>query len=118
MNNNCFYNEYWNVVFADDPTMSASQIEEILSVLDRYVVIVAVSGKVGTFGGITYADESVIRVQEGSFTVKMMDETYNWRLPLGSLLPKKVCRTCGESLNGAWKFCPWDGTKLTMPEEN
>ncbi len=48
----------------------------------------------------------------GEFSFGMMDETYSWRLPLGSLLPKKHCPVDGEALNGAWQFCPWHGKKL------
>lgn len=50
--------------------------------------------------------------KEGSFSVEMGEREFRWRLPLGSLLPPKICPTCGEKLSGAYKFCPWDGTKL------
>lgn len=49
---------------------------------------------------------------EGSFTVKMGGEVHRWRLPLGSLLPQKVCPVDGERLNGAWKYCPVHGKEL------
>jgi len=49
---------------------------------------------------------------ETSFVVKLGAEDYRWRLPLGSLLPPKVCPKCQEKLSGAYKFCPYDGTKL------
>ena len=48
----------------------------------------------------------------GNFTVRVADERYSWRLPLGSLLPEKVCPVDGERLNGAWLFCPWHGDRL------
>ena len=35
---------------------------------------------------------------EGTFHFKIGDVAYNWRLPLGSLLPMKVCPTDGEEL--------------------
>ncbi len=35
-----------------------------------------------------------------------------WRLPLASLIRDRVCPACGEAFNGAWRFCPWDGTSL------
>ena len=50
--------------------------------------------------------------KEGSFSLKLGAEEFAWRLPLGSLLPPKICPTCGAKLSGAYKFCPWDGTKL------
>lgn len=49
---------------------------------------------------------------EGTFSVKLGEIEYKWRLPLSSLLPPKICPTCGEKLSGAYKFCPWDGTRL------
>jgi len=58
--------------------------------------------------GQTIADPQ----KEGSLLIKLGDEEYKWRLPLGSLLPAKTCTSCREELNGAYKFCPWCGTKL------
>ncbi|MCA1558049.1 MAG: hypothetical protein LC731_05860, partial [Acidobacteria bacterium] len=52
--------------------------------------------------------------REGAFTVKMGESTFKWRLPLGSLLPPKVCPVDGEQLNGAWKYCPWHGKELLL----
>ena len=50
--------------------------------------------------------------KEGSFKVKLGEEEFKWRLPLGALLPPQLCPTCKEKLTGSYKFCPWDGTKL------
>lgn len=50
--------------------------------------------------------------REGAFSVKLDKREFKWRLPLGSLLPPKVCPVDGEKLNGAWKFCPWHGVEL------
>jgi hypothetical protein len=50
--------------------------------------------------------------KEGTFSVKVGEREFRWRLPLGSLLPPKICPICRERLSGAYKFCPWDGTKL------
>lgn len=49
---------------------------------------------------------------EGSFRFQLGPEAHDWRLPLGSLTPKKVCPVDGEELNGSWKYCPWHGKKL------
>lgn len=50
--------------------------------------------------------------KEGSFSMKVGESVFQWRLPLGSVLPPKTCPTCKETMSGAWKYCPWDGTKL------
>ena len=49
---------------------------------------------------------------EGQFSVRSGGETFKWRLPIGSVLPAKICPKCGEKLSGAYKFCPYDGTPL------
>ncbi|MBW1792703.1 MAG: hypothetical protein JRJ14_10715 [Deltaproteobacteria bacterium] len=49
---------------------------------------------------------------EGSFTVKLAERSFKWRLPLGSILPQKVCPVDGERMSGAWKYCPWHGVEL------
>ena len=169
--------EYWTTSFKDDPSMTEEQREEFISVLRPYTVIVAVEGKMGAFGGVTYRPEKEIRdsiklvdrsgtsykplkdedlsadarnflgmvkpvfenmlgpmgqnmhfimfpakgsdgkliasaKEEGSFTVVTGGKDFKWRLPLGSLLPPKVCPVDGEKLSGAWKYCPWHGAKL------
>lgn len=50
--------------------------------------------------------------EPGEFAVQIADELMEWRLPLGSLLPPKVCPQDGEELNGAWSYCPWHGKPL------
>ena len=49
---------------------------------------------------------------DGTFSVELGQRKFNWRLPLGSLLQPKECPICKEKLSGAYKFCPWDGTRL------
>ncbi len=58
--------------------------------------------------------------KEGTFSVELGKREFRWRLPLSSVVPPKICPACGEKLKGAYKFCPWDGTKLpeTKEEEN
>jgi len=51
-------------------------------------------------------------MKEGSCEVDLDGQEFKWRLPLGSLLPKQRCPLCGEILSGAYKYCPYDGTKL------
>ncbi len=51
-----------------------------------------------------------------SFDVLLGERRYHWRLPIGSVLPAKVCPEDGEVLNGAWSFCPWHGTRLKVQD--
>jgi hypothetical protein len=51
----------------------------------------------------------------GKLSLHMMGESHDWRLPLGSLLPKKECPVGGGSLHGAWEYCPRHGMKLRLP---
>jgi len=55
--------------------------------------------------------------KDGKLSVKLGDREFGWRLPLSSLLPTKVCPACGEKLNGAYQYCPWDGAKLPAAKE-
>lgn len=48
----------------------------------------------------------------GRFSLRVLGHDYRWRLPLGSLVPRKRCPVDGEMLSGAWTFCPYHGTKL------
>jgi hypothetical protein len=50
--------------------------------------------------------------KEGSFAVRLGEREFKWRLPLGAVLPPKICPKCGDKCSGAWKFCPYDGTAL------
>ncbi|MET0280228.1 MAG: hypothetical protein ABW278_03760 [Steroidobacteraceae bacterium] len=51
----------------------------------------------------------------GNFTVKLYDQTATWRLPLGSLLPKRSDRKTGEQFPGNYNFNPYTGDKLAAP---
>jgi len=65
------------------------------------------------FPGMTKDKKLIANAKaESNFTVQNGEEAFKWRLPLGSLLPPKTCAKCGEKLNGAFKFCPYDGTAL------
>ena len=169
--------DFWQVSFAQDPNMTAAQAEEFIRVVRPYMIVVAVDGKIGSFGGVTYKSEATLRnsiqiidnqgtsypplseehidadvknflammkpvfgnmlgpmgqnmhfflfpsknitgqniavaKSDGTFWVKLDKRKFKWRLPLGSLLPPKICPIDGEKLSGAWKFCPWHGAKL------
>lgn len=169
--------DYWQVFADQNPSMTPDQTEELLQILNPYLLVVVVDGKTGPFGNVTYMSESDIRTnlqlldsqdisyrslpteqidantqsflsiikpifanllgplgqnmhfflfpskdnngqlianakEEGGFSITLAEEVFKWRLPLGSLLPPKTCPVCGEQMSGAWKYCPWDGTKL------
>lgn len=65
-----------------------------------------------TKSGARYADPR----SESIFHVELSGERFTYRLPLGALLPRKVCPKDGERLNGAWKYCPRHGVELTGEE--
>jgi len=169
--------EYWQASFAQNPNMTATQIEDFVKVFRPYTLVAAVDGVMGTYGSVTYKTEAEIRSNiqlvdgqgnaylplgedavnadtksflaamkpmlanalgpigqnmhfflfpaqnkdgqriaqakiEGVFLVKLGERNFRWKLPLGSLLPSKICPTCKEKISGSYKFCPWDGTKL------
>jgi hypothetical protein len=49
---------------------------------------------------------------DGQLEVTVGMDTFSFKLPLAALVPPKTCPLCDEKLNGAYKFCPWDGQKL------
>ena len=49
----------------------------------------------------------------GVLIARFAGEDFRWRLPLGSLLPPKICPKCKESFPGNYSFCPFDATPLT-----
>ncbi len=59
--------EYWSVVFSQDKTVPKEESEVIINLLEKYVTVIVVKGKVGLFGGITYASKDSI---QSSLTVK------------------------------------------------
>jgi hypothetical protein len=48
----------------------------------------------------------------GVFYAQLSGEQFHWRLPLGSLLPDKICPKCNEIFPGSYTFCPYDATAL------
>jgi hypothetical protein len=51
-------------------------------------------------------------MQAGSVKIKLYDDTFSWRLPLGSLLPVKLDSKSGEEFPGNYLFNPFTGDKL------
>ena len=169
--------EYWRGSFAQNPSVTPEQTENVLAVFRPYTLVAVVDGKMGSFGGVTYKTEVEIRSiiqlkdkagtlyqpladelvtvdtksflaamkpvlssvlgpmganmyfylfaakdkdgapvadarKDGSFSVMLGQREFRWNLPLASLIPAKVCPTCKRQLSGAYKYCPYDGTKL------
>ncbi len=48
----------------------------------------------------------------GKLDIKVNDAGFIYRLPLQSMVEKKICSEDQEQLNGNWEYCPWHGTKL------
>jgi len=53
--------EYWNIVFAQDNTASDAESEAIIEMVEDYVLVMAIKGKIGLFGGITYDTKETIQ---------------------------------------------------------
>lgn len=59
---------------------------------------------------------------KGSFSVVLRDiagpgdSIYEWKLPLASLSPSRLCPVGGEQLKANWNYCPWHGNALDMPQ--
>ncbi|WP_213435361.1 MULTISPECIES: hypothetical protein [Lysobacteraceae] len=49
---------------------------------------------------------------EGKLVVKLFDETYPFRLPLGSVLPARFDPATGERFPGSYRFNPFTGAQL------
>jgi len=50
--------------------------------------------------------------QPGKLKVTLYDQNFEWRLPLGSLLPPRVDKKTGEEFPGNYEFNPFTGQKL------
>lgn len=61
-----------------------------------------------TANGTPIADAT----KRGNLKIKMGNKEFQWRLPLESLLPMKICPKCKQECKGSWIFCPWCGKKL------
>ncbi|MEQ6125066.1 hypothetical protein AAON49_12740 [Pseudotenacibaculum sp. MALMAid0570] len=46
--------EYWEVVFSKDKYTSSEETKIIVEMLKKHVLVIAIKGKVGMFGGVTY----------------------------------------------------------------
>lgn len=46
--------EFWKIIYANDPTISQEEIDEVVSVVDNYLIAIVIKGKIGAFGGVKY----------------------------------------------------------------
>ena len=51
-------------------------------------------------------------LEQGQFSIEVNGTVFDYRLPLSSLVPKKVCPVDNKTHNGNWVYCPWHGEKL------
>lgn len=71
---------------------------------------------------IIYRKDKFVRknldpLKPGSFQYKVYDETFRWRLPLGSLLPGKIDPATKEEFPGDYNFNPFTGEKLQVKSQ-
>ncbi len=52
---------------------------------------------------------------QGTLRVALGEREFRWRLPLAALLPARTCPIDGETLSGAFRYCPYHGTELPDP---
>ena len=53
--------------------------------------------------------------QAGLLQITLYDQSYQWRLPLGSVLPARKDSRTGEEFPGNFQFNPYTGEKLATP---
>jgi len=118
------YNDDTTVILVDQKgnkynTIPNEEISsETLSVLD--VLKPVLSRMIGKMGEnlnfyvfpLFEDDSSIDPYKDGSFTVLVNDESFKYKLPLGSLFEKKKCTIDDELYNGAWTYCPFHGSEL------
>jgi hypothetical protein len=55
--------------------------------------------------------------KKGAFTFTAFEHTFNWRLPLGSLLPPKLDPLTKEEFPGNFDFNPYTGKQLVLKKD-
>jgi hypothetical protein len=59
-------------------------------------------------------DKKLDPLKRGSFEYEVFGEVVRWRLPLGSLLPKKIDPETSEEFPGNYDYSPYTGKKLQV----
>ena len=63
-------NETWLVQASGDPSFTDADAQDIIEVLNPYIIVAAINGKIGKFGGVNYINETTIRN-----SVKLIDSS-------------------------------------------
>jgi hypothetical protein len=58
------------------------------------------------------SDRLIDPKKKGSFQYTLFDKTFQWHLPLASLLPKKMDPKTKEEFPGTFDYNPYTGDKL------
>ncbi len=46
--------EFWKIIYSNDPLINQNQIDEIVNIVDDYLILAVIKGKIGMFGGVNY----------------------------------------------------------------
>lgn len=120
------YKELENIKVIDDKDMVYKPLnqeelpEETLNLLN--ILKPTLSNLIGEMGknmefyvfpGTNEKGDKILNpTSTSNFSVFYNGDSFNWRLPLGCLVPQKKCPVDDEKLSGSWKFCPWHGNEL------
>jgi hypothetical protein len=73
--------EFWTESFKSNPAVSKTQMDQFISIIHPYTLIVAVDGKVGVMGGVTYSSENDVRT-----SIELTSPTGKKYSPIGDSL--------------------------------
>jgi hypothetical protein len=93
---------------------------DVLRVVDRVKPMMAnLAGQIGQgieiliYPNPAPGAEKLSAVKPGAFSISVFGDRFDWRLPLGSLLPPKVDSRTKESFPGDYNYNPYTGDKLS-----
>lgn len=46
--------EFWKIIYTNDPTIGQNEIDQIVSMVDNYLIAIVIKGRIGMFGGVNY----------------------------------------------------------------
>ena len=65
------------------------------------------------YPGVAENKKLIDSLKPGTFEFSLYDQTFHWRTPLASLLPKKIDRRTKEEFPGNYEYNPYTGDKLS-----
>ncbi len=65
------------------------------------------------YPGVADDKKLIDSLKPGTFEFSLYDQTFHWRTPLASLLPKKIDRKTKEEFPGNFDYNPYSGDKLS-----